>query len=394
MSMIPRIRIIDTLSLGSSHEMFNSAMVYMCTLIAGRTEFRCSRSTRQHIETFLRRHEPGFEFDKVTFRPLRVYQRVITGGLHGLLGMLISGWSNVWQLLVVPRSAQLVYLNNNPLSLWLVATLNLLLRKKVAIFCHGEMERLLSKPRRWYSTLYKYPLKWFLRNGAIGRHTRMFVLGESILRNLQPYLNRGNRRQFFAVEHPCFFSYSPHSGMIALPRPLRLGMVGGLTPIRYGVLDLARSLRLCGTETRITLIGPVFRPLPWEEYPNVHFMSRSSAMIPREEFERAVEEQDYLLYFYPSNTYKLIASGALFDAMEKRKPIIALQNDYFCHVMDGYPIGYMVSDVDEMAALIERLARGGAERDEEYRTFLSNIDRLKERFTPETVAADFASKLE
>lgn len=71
-----------------------------------------------------------------------------------------------------------------------------------------------------------------------------------------------------------------------------------------------------------------------------------------------MSELDYILLLYPTDTYRLIASGAILDCIRFRKPVIALRTDYFEYLFDKLgPFGILVNDIDEMAKEIERIGK-------------------------------------
>ena len=87
----------------------------------------------------------------------------------------------------------------------------------------------------------------------------------------------------------------------------------------------------------------------------------------------------------------MTASGAILDALNLGRPVITLRNDCFDDVL-RLPVGYVVADMEEMAALIRRLAA-------EYPAgtdpqFARNIALLRREFAVETVAERLREALE
>ena len=84
-------------------------------------------------------------------------------------------------------------------------------------------------------------------------------------------------------------------------------------------------------------------------------------------------------------------SVAILDALNLGRPVITLRNDCFDDVL-RLPVGYVVADMEEMAALIRRLAA-------EYPAgtdpqFARNIALLRREFAVETVAERLREALE
>lgn len=386
--MKSKARVIDTLSYSTFHEVFNSSVVAMCMRIFDKVELRCSGSTKKNIAQLISRKDKNIDFEDVKFRPLKVIERDDAAG--GFLKYIVSSAINVWQLILAPRNTQLIYTNNNPLSIWSVTLLNLLFRKNIAIFCHGELDLLIRRPRPWMpSFYYKYIFKFTFKYGVIGRHTKMFVLGDSILNNVQPFLNKHNKRQFFSIEHPYFFSeramYEPK-----LSQPIKIGTVGAMTNAKGLQTLLELSQNIDPAQIKLYVVGRVMEPVEICNYPNITFLGKSGAYIPRKEYEQGVENLDYILFLYPSNSYGFIASGAIFDAMDIGRPIIAIDNDYFRHLLK-LPIGYIAQHEYQLETTINDIAANASESD--YKQFLTNIEQLKSHYTVTFIAEDFKTKL-
>ena len=85
-------------------------------------------------------------------------------------------------------------------------------------------------------------------------------------------------------------------------------------------------------------------------------MKGKDNFIERKEFENLISDIDYALYFYTKDKYKITASGAVLDAINARKPIIALKNDYFSYLFGKYgQIGYLFESIEEMGNRIDLL---------------------------------------
>jgi hypothetical protein len=74
-----------------------------------------------------------------------------------------------------------------------------------------------------------------------------------------------------------------------------------------------------------------------------------------EEFCKSVEALDFLLFLYPTDTYKLIASGAILDCLRFRRPVIALRTDYFDYLFRKFgAFGYLADSMEELQTLLRR----------------------------------------
>ena len=314
------VKIVDTLSYSTFHEVFNSSIIYICSLIFNKVKLRSSFSARETTEKLIYKYNQLFNFKAIEYNPVYVIDR--DDKIGGLFKYILSGWLNFWIYITTPKNICILYTNNNPLSLIWVTTFNHILRKDVVIFCHGELELLLQNPPIYKPSFwYKYIFKFMFKYGLIGKHVKMFVLGDSILRNLTRYLNKYNQKQFYSIEHPYFFSNKPRK---IKDFSNSIGTVGVMT-YKKGLKTLLELSR----EVKISVIGRVMANINYLDYPNINFVVKDQKFIHREQYENAISKLDYILFLYPSYSYKLIASGAIFDAIDMNVPIIAISNDYF-----------------------------------------------------------------
>ena len=80
--------------------------------------------------------------------------------------------------------------------------------------------------------------------------------------------------------------------------------------------------------------------------------------LSRAEFETHIKGLDYILYLYPTDSYKFTASGAIMDALKMHKPILSLHNDFFDQLIGNHPIGYMGNAVEDLEQIIRQIVQG------------------------------------
>ncbi|WP_418991631.1 hypothetical protein [Alistipes sp.] len=380
------VRLVDTVARDSFHEMFNAALLSMCLTAFERVEYVCHPSQQACIRRVLERHAPATDLKRVRFRPTAVVRR--EGPVGWVCRYALGALVNLWQLLTLPRGEQLIYTTNNPLGLWALNLLCRLRPRRVVVVCHGELE-LLAQCHPWWRAS-----GWF---GALLRRTfarttlapglKCCVLGRSILRNLTPYVAPKNRAAFFSIDHPYFFSEAP-----AAPAPhaqLRVGTVGQLTPAKglHRIVELAREIPV-----PLVVVGRTYGFDGHAACRNVRFVAGAdNGFIPRERYDSEAAALDYLVFAYDPDGYRLTASGALFDALNLCRPVITLRNDYFDDVL-RLRAGYVVDTVNDMAALVRRLAAAWPENPD-YSLFCENLLRLRAEFAVETVASRFREAL-
>jgi hypothetical protein len=75
-----------------------------------------------------------------------------------------------------------------------------------------------------------------------------------------------------------------------------------------------------------------------------------------EDYDHVIEQMHYCIYFYPKDSYRLTASGALLDSLRHFKPVIAFRNSYFEYIFTLMGnIGYLCDSLDEMQDVINTI---------------------------------------
>lgn len=377
-------RIIDTFSKNGTHEVFNSALLLMCLPIFDSIEYLCSSSTENAVKNMLRNYGKQSDFENVKFRNIRILQ-------FGKLDKLIKERARLLQdllyLLTTPKNTLVIYPGGSyAFLLWWINLFGFLFRRNIWIFCHGEVEKMLLKSGKYkfynIGIAYKQTLyQWFLKYGRINKRMCCCVLGDSILANLQSYLNGHNKKRFLSINHPLLFKEQPKESSSG--HSLRIGTVGSMNEEK----GLSRLLYIAGQlkdEIELSVIGSVYDKIDYEEYPYINFISGNNKVpIPREKFDKEIASLDYILFLYDPGSYKFIASGAIFEAMVTGKPIISLHNDFFDDILQ-LPAGYLLNTPDEIIKQIRKINQNYP-CNPDYNIFLKNIAVLKEYHQIENV---------
>lgn len=380
------LQIVDSYSVGNFHEMFNSAMLIVCSRQVEHIVYRADVGSQDCILSHVVAN--GYEEDvsKVEKKTLFVVRKESTIGL--LCRTMVSAFQNV-RYLFVKRKEPIVYMHSDAFSIYLLNFFNMILKRPVWIVCHGELELLINNPR-WYkpSFLYKQLFVFFYKYVPVSRHLHFIVLGESILSNLKKILPEGREKLFVSMEHPYFFK-KEHTYKEILHGKLVLGTIGSMNVFKgyYRLLDLAKMLQVPILDNKITLAVTRIENVKMDYQGLIHCASKHNGLLPRNKYEQFINGLDYVLFLYASNSYKFIASGAIFDAISYGKPIIALRNDYFVSIFEqSGDIGYLCENIEEMACLIIKLLDKPDKVD--YDNFLQNMEKAKLLYAPEHVKID------
>lgn len=381
------VHIVDSYSVSNFHEMFNAAILIVCSKQIEHIIYRADAKSQNCVLSNVIANGCDVELSNVKKKTLFVVRNELAIGL--LCRTVISAFQNI-RYLFVGRKDPIIYLHNDAFSVYLLYLFNLILRRPVWIVCHGELELLISTPR-WYkpSFFYKHLFRFFFKYVPISCHLRFIVLGESILSNLQKILPKGKEKRFNVMCHPYIFKKEILRKRL-LPRKLMFGTIGSMNVFKgyYRLLELAKMLKGPILKHDIIIAVTRFENVKMDPQGLVQCVCKQNKLLPRGDYELFVNGLDFVLFLYAPDSYKLIASGAIFDAISYGKPIVALRNDYFVSIFEQCgDMGYLCDNIDEMACLIMKILETPNMND--YDVFLQNMEKAKFLYSAECIRINF-----
>jgi hypothetical protein len=288
------------------------------------------------------------------------------------------------------KSDILIYNNNNIFSSRMVNILNKYFKKKVLIFCHGEMEVLNQELclGRLSEIIKKNVLKLFLdKRQKIAENLFFIVLGEHIQTNLRKIIPKHIFDHILSMEHPYIFSHK--NGAKPRGKTISFGTVGTVIKNKnieqFLILVNSFQNEVEKGDISFTIVGPVHYKK--EEILSAKINILTESGLSRERFNKELDKLDYVLYFYNSNMYRFTASGVIFDSINMEKPILALKTRYFEYLFSVYgSFGLLLDSTKDMIDSIYRLING---------SLLNDIffDDIKQKLSIENIAGQFKETL-
>lgn len=308
------------------------------------------------------------------------------GGVTNFVRYLLGAIYDIFILLFSKGNQILVYNFSNPFALLALNWLNSFFKRKVLIFCHAEMELLVNKNGGFLARLLSFCVRnFFLKKRKL--HISFCVLGDSILNNLKPIIGDKTSR-FMSIDHPYAFSVQKQQKVQKPKNEIRLGTIGTLSNFKglNSYLSLIQEVtKINNSPLKFSVIGSVIEKEREFEALGVDVKGKGE-LLDREMFEKCIEELDYILFFYSKDTYKLAASGAIFDAVKWEKPIISLKNDYFSYLFQKFgSVGFLCEDIKQMASIISEIGQENVNYD---------FDKYKKSLSVESFDTQLFTKLE
>lgn len=373
------IKYIDTFSANSFHVQINACILKMLMLLyPNNVEYYSSASNRKEVLNLV----PEVKHI-IKWRKISVYSGFSKYSI--LLHYLISALQNVRLLLFSQQNQLLVFNYNNPFSIRIVNCLNKLLKRKILIICHGELELLF--PHRDAGILAKlvsvFVRDFFRKSKGVDANITFCVLGESILKNLREVLSCNMIKQFRAIEHPyIYLNQDVRRNENLDENVLNLGVVGSFSFAKGGrnFIQLVENFCNC-SDIHFSVTGSVLEGGEDLKRLGVSLPQNGGVdQIPIEEFSNRISILDYIIFMYPSDSYKLTASGAIMDAIKWGVPIISIKNDYFESIFMKYgEFGFFVDNISEMKDLILSLRKTHTHPDFDFSS-------IRKKSSPESIS--------
>lgn len=347
-----KVVFIDTQSVENFHEIFNLSFLYIMSQSFERVVYFASESSIDNLKSKALQHS---KLENVIFKEIYVPRGNTS---WQILFRNVYGSLKTFFLILKYRKYEIILGSLNAFSTLYLNLVSRVLKTDIKIVCHGELEYVIKKdiplfkPLRVYKKLIFLFLKEKIHSGIT-----LLLLGDSIRKNLSTLFPH-NISRYSVINHPYFFKKDIK--LKAENEILNLGVVGVVSKEK-GIDDffvLTENLRknVENKEIKLSVIG--LHNYNAADYPLVNFIAPKGEKLSTDLFNMEIEKLDAVLFFYNSNMYKLTASGAIFDAINNKKRIICLDNDYFRSVLDGSNIGIICNNIDEMKNLIHKIVSG------------------------------------
>lgn len=183
--------------------------------------------------------------------------------------------------------------------------------------------------------------------------------------------------EIIAIPHPYIFKCTANS--IEYKPPFKIGHIGvaSMEKQTFFLFEIAEKFKnaISTGQIEFSLIG---RNENIETKQLNEFVSGANnrQMLSREDFENGIAQIHYSIFFY-NDKYQLTGSGAVLDAFNFEKPIIALNSELFVSLFArSGKIGFLCRSVQEMEAVLLNILSGKIE-ETEYSAMQENMRSFK-----------------
>lgn len=375
------LKYIDINSTGLFHSGFNASSLLMMSEIYDKVDYYADESSALSTKKLLKGNFPN----NITYIPIKVIKK---NNKFGNIFHHLNQIYNSLKIIIKSNKSQIIYFNYAPvLAIPFINLICKITKKKVIITFHNELSTLQENSTFRYNRITTKILK-NLKEGQKKWAENLYycVLGEHIKKNTQKTLfSEQLQDKILSFEHSWIFTKK--NKIKKTEKDKKIGIIGSVREERW-LDDIFSFRKKIQSDIDITLIGRIFcnkdiliqNGLKFIPGADEHFVSK-------ELMSNTIQEMDFIVFLYPTNSYKFVCSGALFDAIEEEKYIIALHNDCFDSLLKNADGNCkLFNTVEEMINYVNTIKIEELE--------LKDFSIIKNTLSPENQAIEFKKELE
>lgn len=289
---------------------------------------------------------------------------------------------------------QLVLLYTYPPSQYIFEAIRKLVlpNTKVLVVLHGEIGWMLEKDVL-HRKLCGHLIERALLLNLSDKNRKYIVLGKTIKENLIKHIAKINDTTILNIDHPYLYTPVPYH-KVNFNR-ITVGSIGTADRTRnvQHIFELGMMCKELVQKGNVNfkIIGAI-NPDILQYKNNYVKCGEGNQKISRALFEDEVKKIDYAIFFRDNSQYNMRASGALFDALQFEKPIIAIRNDFINHYFQRFGnIGYLCNDLKEVETVIGYISR--TKPITEYKDQVRNLKHAKQELSIKNISNSLRDSL-
>ena len=353
-----KVRFIDTLCTNGMHLLFNASLLAILEKIFDKISLYGEKNNINDEIKIL--EENGVDISKIERK--NIYLPIVKSRISNFFLYLCSFFYNLYFIVIADKDDILVFNYNNLLAVRMMNIFNKIFHRKILIFCHGEMEFLIENRPSFgpFNRFTFYLGKCFFLNKKIRieQNIKFVVLGDSILKNVKEILPLNISKSFITMDHSYFFKKDDIiKGKVIKTENIKIGTVGLFYRLK-GADDFCKLVSSINNKNiEFSITGKILYDVRKLQELGVSLPENlGKDVIPRDILEKRIEDLDFILYLYPITSYKIMASGAILDALSFKRPIIALRNDYFSYIFEKFgEFGYLFDSLEDIINFLNQI---------------------------------------
>lgn len=284
----------------------------------------------------------------------------------------------------------MVFTYSNMFSRYSINFGSKLFAKNVLICTHSELETVITS-RGGKTTYWGWLMNNFYQKTNIGARLRILALGDHILNNLSGLIPKENLAKFISIDHPYFQTEQPVCKEFH-PQDIHIGVVGviSINPSR-GFVNLLQFAKQISSykNVKLHIIGRMDLEFQSQLSEYAVLENPENRYLPKSKYEELVKRMDYLYYPYPKDSFKLTASGAIYEAILNKRPPLMHANSYFKYLECKFGKFGVFIDECEAEELKEKLADASL-----YHSICGQLNYISKQIHPTSLSKVLYQKIE
>lgn len=219
--------------------------------------------------------------------------------------------------------------------------------------CHNDLEHLLI-PKFGRINLHWHLINYIFKRMSFAHNNKLLVLGKSIKKGLRDIMPPFTYKNTFCMVHPYYSKAFTSQDTEATTNLIKIGVVGAIK--EKDVSNLLKIDSILADLPNVKMYSFSVYSCDWSLFQSIENMNKANRHLVREEYDAAIAGMDYLYFPYPSTSYRLSASGAVYEAILKYKPILSVSNPYFEWLFREFgEMGVLFRSAEDFRQAIEKL---------------------------------------
>ena len=346
-----KVNFIDVWSMGNGHEIINTSMLAMLLKIFNNIKFFANENyyllLTKNLEIF---------FDKATINKSIIHKNAIRKGKgKWRIKTFIGTINEIFIFLTGEKKDIYFFTSINVFSTHIINFMSKISGKKTFILCHSMEELEKIKSTNIIENIRLKILHRIFFKLNVSNNLYFIVLGESIKNNMSKLnIPQKTLDHIISIEHPYYFSEFNLIDTNVDKKHINLGIISHLKD--YDTLCKINSLLNKYERIKVWFLSYRYASLDFESLNNIFCVGKAGTQLDRDIYLSYIQNMDYIFFFYPADSYKFTASGAVFEALMNKKTIITQPNDYFNHLFSEFgAFGCQYNNIEELEIIFNKL---------------------------------------
>ena len=329
-------------NIGDTHQILNTSMILMLGEIYDKVIVYAPKDCCLDLEKQVCNQNACLS-TQITYKFNKIYSQ------RQFLFWITCGFQTLSSMCKTKRGEDIYFSTLNWLCFPLFNLWSRLSKRRMFTLCHNDMEHLIN-PKTGRVNVHWHMINYIFKRLSLAKSNMFIVLGDCIAENLKKVVKQDTINNIISICHP-YYNLTELKE-VSVTDKIKIGIVG--TVKHNDMQNLKKINAILSDYSKIKLYNISTTSEDISIFENVVNLNSENKHMNRMEYDSCIKEMDLLYYPYPRTSYRVSASGAVFEAIVKCKPIIAEANPYVEWIFDKFgDLGYLYNDKIDLKKCID-----------------------------------------